>query len=492
MEELRMIKGVGLPIVAINFVGFLKGMISVVCMGRLGRLELAGGALAVGFTNITGYSVLSGLAMGMEPVCSQAFGSRNLPLVVCSLQRTIVMLLLASIPIALLWVNLQAIMLWLGQDPETTRVAGLYCLFALPDLLANSFLHPIRVYMRSKATLQPLLWCTSLAVLLHLPLTTVLGFTLRLGVPGVAVAACCTNFVTLFFLLVYMLYVRNPKEPLYSTLPPSPSCPSSAAGPGMSWGPLVRLALPSCLGVCLEWWWYELMTLAAGYLPHPRVTLGTSAIVIQTTSLLYMLPATLSSSVSTRVGNELGAGQPGKARLAAVVAMGLAAVASFVSLLWTTLGRHLWGRAFSSDGEVLQLTSAVLPIIGLCELANCPQTTGCGVLRGSARPTIGATINLYSFYFVGAPVALFLAFFLDLGFLGLCYGLLAAQMACALSIVTAVCRTDWDRECSKAKALVGARQLSAVALAVEEEAQEHDEFPKQLAPSADKQTAGSR
>ncbi|CAA6654315.1 unnamed protein product [Spirodela intermedia] len=382
--------------------------------------------------------------MGMEPVCSQAFGSRNLPLVVCSLQRTIVMLLLASIPIALLWVNLQAVMLWLGQDPETTRVAGLYCLFALPDLLANSFLHPIRVYMRSKATLQPLLWCTSLAVLLHLPLTAVLGFTLRLGVPGVAVAACCTNFVTLFFLLVYMLYVRKPKEPLYT-------------GPGMSWGPLVRLALPSCLGVCLEWWWYELMTLAAGYLPHPRVTLGTSAIVIQTTSLLYMLPATLSSSVSVRVGNELGAGQPGKARLAAVVAMGLAAAASFVSLLWTT-----------SDGEVLQLTSAVLPIIGLCELANCPQTTGCGVLRGSARPTI--------------------AFFLDLGFLGLCYGLLAAQMACALSIVTAVCRTDWDRESSKAKALVGARQRSAVALAVEE-AQEHEEFPKQLAPPADKGTA---
>lgn len=56
-------------------------MISVACMGRLGSLELAGGALAIGFTNITGYSVLSGLAMGMEPLCSQAFGSKNLAMV---------------------------------------------------------------------------------------------------------------------------------------------------------------------------------------------------------------------------------------------------------------------------------------------------------------------------------------------------------------------------------------------------------------------------
>lgn len=56
-------------------------MISVACMGRLGSLELAGGALAIGFTNITGYSVLSGLAMGMEPLCNQAFGSKNLAMV---------------------------------------------------------------------------------------------------------------------------------------------------------------------------------------------------------------------------------------------------------------------------------------------------------------------------------------------------------------------------------------------------------------------------
>jgi MATE family multidrug resistance protein len=45
-------------------------MILVVCMGRLGSLELAGGALAIGFTNIIGYFVLSRLAMGMEPLCS--------------------------------------------------------------------------------------------------------------------------------------------------------------------------------------------------------------------------------------------------------------------------------------------------------------------------------------------------------------------------------------------------------------------------------------
>lgn len=197
------------------------------------------------------------------------------------------------------------------------------------------------------------------------------------------------------------------------------------------------------------------MTLLAGYLSDPHVALATSAIVIQTTSLMYTLPMALSASVSTRVGNELGAGRPNNARLATSVAMLLAFLVSVVGLLWTVLGKGPWGRVFTEDSDILNLTMAALPIIGLCELANCPQTTGCGVLRGSARPSISATINLYSFYFVGTPVAIVLAFVFKLGFVGLCYGLLTAQIACAISIVTIICKTDWDKESLRAKELVG-------------------------------------
>ncbi|XP_058077416.1 protein DETOXIFICATION 55 [Magnolia sinica] len=461
LDELKRIKDIGFPIIAINLVGYLKGLFSVVCMGRLGRLELAGGALAVGFANITGYSVLSGLAMGMEPVCSQAFGSRNMSLVSVTLQRTILMLLFASVPIGLLWINLESIMLRLHQSADVTQVASHYCLFALPDLIANSLLQPLRIYLRSKGTPEPVMWCTLLAVLLHLPLTNFLANALHLGVPGVAIASFCTNLNTLLFLMCYMLYTRPSAtpEPLMAPLPLTPLPPSppafSSKSIGEEWGMLLRLAFPSCLAVCLEWWWYEFMTLLAGYLSNPHVTLATSAIVIQTTSLMYTLPMALSASVSTRVGHELGAGRPHKAWLATIVSMVLALLVSFIGLIWTTLGRGLWGRVFTEDHDVLELTMTVLPIIGLCELVNCPQTTGCGVLRGSARPSIGAAINLYSFYLVGTPVAVVLAFVFGFGFVGLCYGLLAAQIACALSMVTVISKTDWDRESLKARDLVG-------------------------------------
>ncbi|CAK7333340.1 unnamed protein product [Dovyalis caffra] len=460
VEELKRMTDIGFPIAAMGLVGYLKNMILVVCMGRLGSLELAGGALAIGFTNISGYSVLSGLSMGMDPLCSQAFGSRNLLVASHTLRRTILTLLLASIPIGLLWVNLEPILLSLHQDPDVTRIASLYCRFSIPDLIANSLLHPLRIYLRSKGTTWPFMWCTLVSIVLHVPVTIFLAFTLCLGVPGIAVSNFITNFNTLLFLVCYMyLFSRTTEKEAEPSSTPlitqQPFVPSRSTSLREEWGILLRLAIPSCIAVCLEWWWYEFMTILAGYLHNPRVALATSAIVIQTTSLMYTLPTSLSASVSTRVGNELGAGRPQIARLATVVAIGLALLSSLFGLLWTTLGREAWGRVFTNDDEVLELTMIVLPIIGLCELANCPQTTSCGILRGSARPGIGVGINFYSFYMVGAPVAIGLAFVWKLGFVGLCYGLLAAQVACAVSILTVVYKTDWDRESLKAKQLVG-------------------------------------
>ncbi|CAJ1963365.1 unnamed protein product [Sphenostylis stenocarpa] len=474
VDEIKRMGDIGVPIAAMSLVGYIKNMVSVVCMGRLGSLELAGGALAIGFTNITGFSVLSGLAMGMEPLCTQAFGSRNFSLVSLTLQRTIFMLLAASLPICLLWLKLEPLMLWLHQNPEITQVASIYCRFSIPDLIVNSFLHPIRIYLRSKGTTWPLLWCTLLSILIHIPVVTFLTFKLHLGVPGIAMSAFVANFNTLFFLLSYMLYMRVSKgslsmpllisrplstrqqdQYLNSAISATIATTTTTTSLGKEWGMLIRFSIQSCLGVCLEWWWYEFMTILAGYLYNPRVALATAGIVIQTTSLMYTLPTALSASVSTRVGNELGAGQPERARLSTIVAIGMALASSILGLLWTTLGRERWGRVFTSDSEVLKLTVSVLPIIGVCELANCPQTTSCGILRGSARPGVGAGINFYSFYLVGAPVAILMAFVWRLGLVGLCYGLLAAQIACVVSILVVIYNTDWERESLKAKSLVG-------------------------------------
>lgn len=195
------------------------------------------------------------------------------------------------------------------------------------------------------------------------------------------------------------------------------------------------------------------MIVLCGLLVNPKATVASMGILIQATALIYVFPSSLSFAVSTRVGNELGANRPYKAKLSAVVAVFLAAILGLSAMTFASGMRDKWARMFTHDAEILQLTAAALPILGLCELGNCPQTVGCGVLRGSARPTSAANVNLGAFYLVGMPVAVGLAFRLGVGFCGLWLGLLSAQVCCAGLMLYVIGTTDWDLQASRAQML---------------------------------------
>jgi multidrug resistance protein, MATE family len=162
----------------------------------------------------------------------------------------------------------------------------------------------------------------------------------------------------------------------------------------------VRLCVHSCMLVCLEWWWYEIMVLLCGVLIDPKAAV---------------------------------------------------ACAFAVSV------RGVWARMFTADAAILNLTAAALQLLGLAELGNCPQTAGCGVLRGSARPE-GKRINVSAFYGVGMPVALALASWpAGLDFRGMWGGMLAAQLLCAKLMLRAVLGTDWAGQTERARRLTGGR-----------------------------------
>ncbi|EEF52190.1 multidrug resistance pump, putative [Ricinus communis] len=443
LEEIKAIGKISGPTAITGLILYSRAMISMLFLGYLGELELAGGSLSIGFANITGYSVISGLAMGMEPICGQAYGAKQMKFLGLTLQRTVLLLLSTSVPISFMWLNMKRILLWCGQDQEISSTAHTFILFAIPDLFFLSLLHPLRVYLRTQSITLPLTYCSAISVLLHVPLNFLLVVHFKLGVAGVAIAMVWTNLNLFLFLISFIYFSGIYKD---SWVAPSMDCLRG-------WSSLLALAVPTCVSVCLEWWWYEFMIMLCGLLVNPKATIASMGILIQTTSLVYVFPSSLSLGVSTRVGNELGANRPAKARISMIVSLSCAVGLGLLAMLFTTLMRHQWGRFFTNDVEILELTAVALPIVGLCELGNCPQTAGCGVLRGSARPTIGANINLGSFYLVGMPVGMLMGFVAKMGFAGLWLGLLAAQASCAILMLYVLCRTDWSVQAERARKL---------------------------------------
>ncbi|PWA69629.1 hypothetical protein CTI12_AA297530 [Artemisia annua] len=428
---------------------FSKSCISAYVLGHVGKSELAGGALSIAFVNVTGFSLISGLAMGMDGITSQAFGARNFSLMARTLHQTILILLAAFIPICIMWLNAEPILVFLGQDRKVASLAGTYTYYTIPTLLLQCFFLPTKVYLRAKKVTKPFLIGAPLAIVFHIVANGVL-FWLDFGLEGVALAVAVTDFVYLFTLLVYLYTTGDISINSFDFI----ECFTELRS-------ILSLAIASCLSVCLEWWFYELMIFFSGLLPHDKeAAISAMNILLQATSFIYVFPSSISMGVSARVGHELGADMPEQAKYASYVAVSCAVVTSLIALALAFVTRDLWGWVFMSDSATDSLVSAAMLVLGLCELGNCSQTVISGVIRGCARPRFVAWVNFGSFYLIGLPMALFLGFRKEtgfrkeMGFVGLWEGLFVAQVACVLCMLVSLWRIDWEREATEAQELV--------------------------------------
>ncbi|KAG6475824.1 hypothetical protein ZIOFF_065053 [Zingiber officinale] len=168
-----------------------------------------------------------------------------------TLQRATLLLLSASLPIAFLSFNAHTILLQCGQDAEIATAAQVFVVAASPDILLLSLLHPLRVFLRSQNITLLVTYCSSFCVALHGPLTYLLVIRLRLGIAGVAIAMVWTNLSLLVCLLLFLLLSGAWRD----------TCPDGGGGflSGecfRGWPALLRLAMSSCVSVCLEWWWW--------------------------------------------------------------------------------------------------------------------------------------------------------------------------------------------------------------------------------------------
>ncbi|XP_021860388.1 protein DETOXIFICATION 53 [Spinacia oleracea] len=443
-EDLRSLGKIVCPVTTMTLLLHSKSVISMLFLGHLGDAPLAGGALAISFANITGFSVIKGMSMGMEPICCQAFGAKKMSVISQTFQRTLCLLLLTAIFISFLWLNMEPILLFLGQDRDIIDVAKLYLRFSIPELIAQVHLHPLRSFLRTQCITKPLTIATSICLFFHLPINYFFVIYLKLGVKGVALGSACNTINLDISILIYLLCSNMELKPWHGL---------TIFSPFQGWKMVLNLALPSVLSVCLEWWWYEIMLFLCGLLQNPKASVAAMGILIQTTGLLYVFPHALSMGLSTRIGHELGASQPNKAQRLAVLGLVSGLTMGVTAFGLTIVVRSVWGKMYTSEPEILSLISVALPVLGFCEIGNCPQTAACGVLTGSARTKIGAKINFVAFYLVGLPVAVAMAFWVKVGFIGLWFGLAAAQAACMCMMIYTLITTDWRHQAKRSEEL---------------------------------------
>ncbi|CAM8983797.1 unnamed protein product [Rhodiola kirilowii] len=439
--ELKKVGGTAAPMVVVAVVQYLLQVVSVIMVGQIDAMSLAAVAIATSFTNVTGFSFLVGMAGGLETLCGQAYGAKQYKKLGIYTYSTLFSLLLICVPISVLWIYIDKILILLGQNSSISILARNYAVWLIPNLFSYAVLQALIRYFQTQNLVLPILFSALLSLCIHIPLCWALVFRLKLEMVGAALSIGLSYWLEVIALGLYAKY--------------SPSCEKTRAAFSMDAFRCIReflqFGFPSAVMVCLEWWVYELLVLLAGILPDSKVETSVLAICITITSLHYFVPYGLGAALSTRISNELGAGNPQAAKLALWTLISIAFVESVIISAALFSSRHILGYAFSNDVTIVRYIANMVPLLCLTLISDSLQVVLSGFIRGCGWQHMGAYVNLGAYYLVGTPLAITLTFLFKLRGKGLWIGLTAGSAVQATMLAIVAIFTNWEKQAKLAR-----------------------------------------
>ncbi|XP_075635778.1 protein DETOXIFICATION 12-like [Castanea sativa] len=429
------------PIAVVSLSQYLLQVISLMMVGHLDELALSSTALAISLSAVTGFSLLLGMASALETLCGQAYGAQQYQKIGIQTYTAIFSLNVVCLPLSLLWMNMGKLLSLIGQDPLIAHEAGKFTMWLVPALFAYATLQPLVRYLQTQSLVKPMLISSVVILCFHIPLCWVLVFKSGLGNLGAALAMGISYWLNVIFLGLYVKYSSACKK----TLVPI----SKELFQGI--GEFFRFAIPSAVMICLQWWSFEFLILLSGLLPNPQLETSVLSVCLNTIATLYSIPYGLGAAASTRISNELGAGNPKAARVAVFAVLFLAVTETSIVSAILLASRSVFGYTFSNEKEVVDYVTTMAPLVSLSIILDSLQGVFSGVARGCGWQHIGAYVNLGAFYLCGIPVAAVLGFMTNLRGRGLWIGIQtgAFVQTVMLSIITSC--INWEKQASNAR-----------------------------------------
>ncbi|KAF7819963.1 protein DETOXIFICATION 9-like [Senna tora] len=408
------------PMVAVTVSQYLLQVVSMMMVGHIGKLSFSAVAIATSFAEVTGFSVLLGMAGALETLCGQTYGAeefRKLGNYTCC---AIITLMLVCVPISMVWIFMDRILLLFGQDPQISDAARIYCIFLIPALFGYAVLQSLVRYLQTQSMMFPMVLSSIAVLCLHMPVCWILVFRLGLGHVGAALAIGISYWFNVIGLGLYVKYSSacEKTQIVFST------------NALLSIKEFFQLAIPSGLMFCLN-----------------------------TTTLHYFIPYGIGAAASTRVSNELGAGNPKTARKAGSVAMVVGIAEAVVMNTALFFSGHVLGYAYSNEKEVVDYVAQMVPFLCLSVIADSLVGVLSGIARGGGFQQVGAYVNLGAYYLVGVPIALVLGFSVHLRAKGLWIGILTGSIVQAIVLAVVTAFTDWQKEATKARERVTKKSI---------------------------------
>jgi multidrug resistance protein, MATE family len=195
---------------------------------------------------------------------------------------------------------------------------------------------------------------------------------------------------------------------------------------------LLRLGLPVGLQYLSEVGAFAFAAILMGWIS--TAALAAHQIAISCAATTFMFPLGIAQAVGLRIGQAVGAGTDELVRIIGFGGLFLSGLMMlFFALVYALLG-HSIASNFSSDSAVVGLTSNLLLIAGLFQIADGVQVTAMGGLRGLADVRAPMILAFIYYWLCAIPIGYFAAFVFGAGAVGIWAGLATGLFIAAVTM----------------------------------------------------------
>ncbi|KAJ1389238.1 Multi antimicrobial extrusion protein [Sesbania bispinosa] len=438
--ELRLLFFLAAPAVVVYLINYLMSMSTQIFSGHLGNLELAAASLGNTGIQIFAYGLMLGMGSAVETLCGQAFGAHKFEMLGIYLQRSTVLLSLAGVLLTLIYVFSEPILIFLGESPRIASAAALFVYGLIPQIFAYAVNFPIQKFLQAQSIVAPSAYISAATLVVHLALSWVAVYEIGLGLLGASLVLSLSWWIIVIAQFVYIVKSERCKR----------------TWQGFTWQAFsglpefFKLSAASAVMLCLETWYFQILVLLAGLLPHPELALDSLSICTTISGWVFMISVGFNAAASVRVSNELGAKNPKSAAFSVVVVTVISFIISVIAALVVLAVRDVISYAFTGGEEVAAAVSDLCPLLALSILLNGVQPVLSGVAVGCGWQAFVAYVNVGCYYGVGIPLGAVLGFYFKFGAKGIWLGMLGGTVMQTIILLWITFRTNWNKEVEEA------------------------------------------
>ena len=192
---------------------------------------------------------------------------------------------------------------------------------------------------------------------------------------------------------------------------------------------LLRIGVPMAVSMLLETSLFSAAGLAIGHFGEQQA--ASHQVALNVAAFSFMVPLGIAIATTVRVGNAAGRGDATGVRRAGFCGLGLALLVQAVSGGLMLAAPQAIASIYTSDPAVISGSIVLLRIAGIFQLSDGLQVAAMGALRGLKDTRVPMLITALSYWGIGFPLAMLLAFTMDWQAPGMWCGLIAGLTAAA-------------------------------------------------------------